>query len=258
MVRLAQLLIVLSVAAMLCAQEYQPWLIPIAADETRGAFGTVWNTKVTVVNEQSVETEPIGFIFTFVPPGIARSQPRDLAVPGSVGEPPGTIVYVRSDAADSVHMTASVRERGSADAVQIPVARGDAFANRTGYFLDLIRKPATRLTLRVYSLDLAAADPAVRVRVQANVPPYLRPWEFVYDQPHALSVRQRTMSNFEGSVTLPVRPLALELGLDALLSNVPEGAELAISVVPLGDLRVWSMLSETDSTTQRVTLRYVD
>lgn len=258
MIRQMQVLLALAVATMMQAQEYEPRLIPIAADETRGAFGTVWNTKVTVVGELPVETEPIGFIFAFVPPGVARSQPIELAVPGSIAEPPGTIVYIRSEAANTVHMTATVRERGSADAIPIPVVRQNAFANRTGYFLGLIRKPSTRLTLRVYSIDLSAADPQVRVRVQANVPPYLRPWEFVYDQPCRLSVRQRMMSDYQGTVSLPVRPLALELGLDALLSNVPEGAELAISVVPLGDLRIWSMLSETDSSTQRVRLLYVD
>lgn len=253
-----QLLFALACATLMHAQEFERRLIPLAAAGTPGAFGTVWNTRVTAVGERTL-TELIGFIVTSVPPGVGGSQPLPLVVPRSVAEPPGTIAYIPIEAADLVHLTAVVEERsGSHEEVPIPVVRESAFAHRTGYFLELIRKRSTRLTLRVYSLDLLATDAQVRVRVQMNAPPYLRPWEFVYDQAHPLSAHQRMMSDYQGTVSVPIRPLALEIGLDSVLADVPEGAELAVSVVPMGELRIWSMLSETDSSTQRVVLRYVD
>lgn len=258
MIRQIQVLILITFASLVEAQTYERRLIPLAADATPGAFGTVWNTRVTAVGELPGETELIGFLVTFVPPGVARSQPIPLLVPRSVNEPPGTIAYIPSDVAQTIHLTAIVEERHSREEVAVPVVREDAFANRTGYFMDLTRNASSRLTLRVYSLDLAADDASVRVRIQANIPPYFRPWEFIYDDVHPLTVQQRMMSDYQGTVSLPVRPLALELGLDSLLTNVPEGSELAVSVVPAGELRIWSMLSETNSSTQRVALRYTD
>jgi len=256
--RHTQLLIAIAMATCLHAQEYERRLIPLAAGGTPGAFGTVWNTRVMAVGEGPL-TELVGFVITSVPPGVGSSQPQPLVVPRSVAEPPGTIAYVPAAASDRIHLTAVVEERsGSHEEIPIPVVRESAFANETRYFLDLIRMPGKRLTLRVYSLDLAAQNPQVRVRIQVNVPPYLHPWEFVYDQPYALSNQQRLMSDYQGTVSVPVRPLALELGLDSLLASVPEGAELAVSVVPVGELRIWSMLSETDSATQKASLRFAD
>jgi hypothetical protein len=49
------------------------------------------------------------------------------------------------------------------------------------------------------------------------------------------------------------RPLALEVPLDPILESIPEGALVAISVLPASeDLRIWAILSETNNTTQRV------
>lgn len=256
--RRIQFLLAILIATLVHAQEYERRLIPLAALGTPGAFGTVWNTRVTAVAEGDL-TELVGFIVTSVPPGVGSSQPQPLVVPRSVAEPPGTIAYIPAGASARVHLTAIVEERsGSHEEISIPIVRERAFTNETGYFLDLTRRPTRRLTLRVYSLDLTAADAQVRVRIQVNQPPYLRPWEFVYDQAHRLLALQRLMSDYQGTVSLPVRPLALEIGLDALLRDVPEGAELAVSVVPIGELRIWSMLSETDGVTQRVTLRHTD
>lgn len=256
--RAVVLAIVGSISTLMEAQPFERRLIPLAAIGSQGAFGTVWSTYVISVGELA-ETEVIGFVVTSVPPVVGRSQPVSEVVPRSVDEPPGTIVYVPRAAAHAVHLTAVVRERsGSGEEVVLPVVREDAFATRTAYFMGLTQTSSTRLTLRVYSLDLDAARAEVRVRIQANVPPYLRPWEFVYDRVHVLSARQRLMSDWQGTVSVPIRPLALELGLDSLLPTIPEGAELAVSVVPAGELRIWSMLSETNVTTQRVKLLLPD
>lgn len=256
--RRIQLFLAIAIATCLQAQEYERRLIPLAAGGTPGAFGTIWNTRVTAVGEGPL-TELVGFIVTSVPPGVGSSQPQPLVVPRSVAEPPGTIAYIPAVASDRIHLTAVVEERsGSHEEITIPVVRESAFVNETRYFLDLIRTSKKRLTLRVYSLDLSASDARVHVRMQINAPPYLRPWEFVLDQPYALSVQQRLMSDYQGTVSLPVRPLALELSLDAFLASVPEGAELAVSVVPVGGISIWTMLSETDSATQKVTLRFAD
>lgn len=260
MIRIGTFFLLCSVVLHASAADYERRLIPIAAGPTPGAFGTIWATNTKAVGESPTEIEIVGVLPTRIPPGYGHSYPGNVALPTSVNEPPGTILYIPSDGSGALHVSAELEERQITDvATPLPVVKEREFIAQTRYFLHLEKRAAVRLYLRVYSLDLSHPAPNVRIRIQANTLPSSNPWIFVYDTVHTLSAQQKTMTDAAGMVTVPIRPLAIEVPLDALLGNVPEGVELAVSVVPVSpDLKIWAMVSETDNITQRVSLRTPD
>jgi hypothetical protein len=244
-------------ASNTAAAVFERRLIPIVAAGQAGVSGSSWSVRVFGVSEATPH-ELLGVKYFFPLPGVGRI-PMQLAIPVSEEEPPGSIVYVPSRAAETIHLSAELFERSSAaQPVALPVVPEREFYASTRYHLGLLRTRDNRVMLRVYSLDLDTVQPAVRVRLQSEALPDLDGgWEFFYERDHLLSVEQKMMPDYEETMTVPVRPLALELPLDALLANVPEGAEFAVSVVPLNGLRIWSMLSETNPA-NHVTIRIDD
>jgi hypothetical protein len=223
--------------------DFERRLIPIAAGATPGGFGTVWTTRTTVVAEVP-ETEIVGVVTARVPPLFGRSRPSRVALPFSLAEPPGTIV------------TAALLQEGVAAAqpLGLPVVSEKELVSDTIFFLDIVNDARARRHLRVYSLDLEHPNPIVLVRIQASFEPFLNAWDVTSETAHRLRAVQRIMTDYQGTVALPVRPLSLELPLEPLLRSLPEGAELAVSVVPSEGLHIWAMVSETDNATQRVRL----
>jgi hypothetical protein len=235
--------------------DFERRLIPIAAGATPGGFGTVWTTRTTVVAEVP-ETEIVGVVTARVPPLFGRSRPSRVALPFSLAEPPGTILYIRADHASKVHVTAALLQEGVAAAqpLGLPVVSEKELVSDTIFFLDIVNDARARRHLRVYSLDLEHPNPIVLVRIQASFEPFLNAWDVTSETAHRLRAVQRIMTDYQGTVALPVRPLSLELPLEPLLRSLPEGAELAVSVVPSEGLHIWAMVSETDNATQRVRL----
>ncbi|HEX2836062.1 MAG TPA: hypothetical protein VHW00_23860 [Thermoanaerobaculia bacterium] len=260
MIRIWALFLLCGVGLHAGAIDYERRLIPIAAGPTPGAFGTIWATNTMAVGESSTEIEIVGVLPTRIPPGYGHSYPGNVALPTSVNEPPGTILYIPGDASGALHISAELEERQlTGTATQLPVVKEHEFLARTRYFLHLEKRAGARIHLRVYSLDLSHVAPNVRIRIQANTLPSSNPWIFVYDSVHTLSAKQQTMTDVAGTITVAIRPLAIELPLDALLRDVPDGVELAVSVVPASeDLKIWAMVSETDNASQRVSLRTPD
>ncbi|MGN6187051.1 MAG: hypothetical protein ACTHQM_25730, partial [Thermoanaerobaculia bacterium] len=137
--------------------------------------------------------------------------------------------------------------------------RESDFLPRRSYFMDIQKQAQARIYLRVYSLNLDHPHPHVRVRVQANYEPYSTPWETVYDETHALTAKQRIWTDWQNTVAVPIRPLALQIQIDPLIASLPDNAEIAISVSPAAsDLAIWPMVSVTDNVTQRFRLLLPD
>lgn len=243
----------LSCALVTNASEYERRLIPITVTETPGAFGTRWTTRVSAVQELQTGVEIVGDL-NDLPGSVGGSQPYRILPLPSQDEPPGSIVHVPKDAAQAVHIGARLLQRGAiaSEETVLPVVAEHDFVSRTRYFEQLSNDPAERVHLRAYSLDLQHPDPAVRVRVQATWVGATAGWSFIYDAVHPLTVLQKQTTSLEGE-TFALRPLALELSLDAILDTVPEHADIAISVMPASEgLRIWAMVSETNNVTQRV------
>jgi hypothetical protein len=125
----------------------------------------------------------------------------------------------------------------------------DEFVNGTRYFSNFRNSRNERVHLRVYSLDLERPDASVRIRVQADLP---AGWTFIHDDEYKLDVKQRYTSLLGPDNLVEQRPLALEVLLDPILRDVPDNADIAVSVKPVNDLNVWAILSETNIGTNRV------
>lgn len=238
------------------AAEYQRRLVPVTVVGAPGAYGTRWTTRVIAVQELEDGTEIVGDMSLDIPPGLGGSQPYRVFPLPSENEPPGSILYVPKDFATLVHISAQVEQTGPTanEPAVLPVVSEEEFVGHTLYFPQLTKDSRERLHLRVYSLDLEHPIPAVRVRVQANLASPMTGWTFVYDEVHLLSALQKFTTSLEnGGGNFALRPLSSQLSLDHILTAVPEGADLAVSVMPASEnLRIWAMLSETNNTTQRV------
>jgi hypothetical protein len=248
-------LLILAYAALAPAAEYERRLIPIVVSLAPGAYGSVWRTRVTAVQELKDGAEIVGDMTLDVPPWLGGSQPYGVFPLLSDHEPPGAILHVRKDVAPAIHISARLEQRGSSELEEfpIPVVAEDDFVNHTLYFMPLTRRTDRRMHLRVYSLDVERETAAVRVRIQARLP--IAGWSFVYDEVHPLGVEQKTMTSIEGGEPLPLRPFAIEMLLDSLLAELPPDTELAVSVLPADEgLRIWGIVSETDNATHRVRL----
>jgi hypothetical protein len=242
------------------AGEYERRLIPLTVVLAPGAFATTWTTRVAAVQELETAVEILGDT-PDMPGSVGRSQPYRLFPLPSVNEPPGSILYVPRDAAGQVHVSARVVRTGEgvSEETVLPVVSEDEFVDRTLYFLQLTAKAEERIHLRAYSLDVTHPEPFVRVRVQATWTGSRDGWAVVYDQLHALTAQQKQTSPGAGGETYPLRPLSVELSLEPVLRNLPEGAELAVSVRPVAEgLRIWALLSETNNATQRVRVALPD
>jgi hypothetical protein len=250
-----------AVASPLAIADYERQLIPVTVVLARGTFDTVWLSRITAVYEGESVTvvgpEYLGLVWNF-----GKSQPMPLFPLPSTNEPPGSIFYIPKTAVAQTHLSARIyrldsRTNQTIEQLPMPVVPEAQFDAHTLYFSGLKNDSAERVHLRVYSLDLEHFDPRVRVRVQSSLPggpPPNSSWAFRYDGVYWLSVEQKYVE-YEGQF-FPRRPLALELSLDRILSSIPAGSDLAISVVPLAsDFRIWAMVSETNNVTQRVRLQ---
>jgi len=246
-------------AVVLCAGAAEPGyerrLIPIAAADAPGAYASRWTTHVVAVQDLAFGVEIIGSAFVDLPPDVGGAIPTRIPVPASQNEPPGTILSVRSDVAPRVHLSARLEQHGDlvSESTPFPVVSEHLFSSNTRYFSQMTKQPLERMMLRVYSLDIDHPSPVVRVRIQASWIGKQNGWTFIYDVRHQMRANQRNLSSWDGSITVPVRPLALELSIDALTSTIPDGAEIAVSITPdAPGLSTWAMLSETNNVTQRV------
>lgn len=240
--------------------EYERQLIPLSAALVMGAHGTLWQIRVLAVYEGD-HLVIFGPTFVGLPDVIGKSQPHPLVPLPTSNEPPGAIWYVPKEAVKQTHISARVQRLDATtfqtiEETPIPVVPESQFADHTLYFSGLVNGPAERLHVRIYSLDLSHPDPAVRVRIQSSLSggsPFDSEWAFRYDETYRLTAEQKFLES--NGQTFARRPLALELSLDPILKTIPEGADIAVSVLPAADgLRIWAMLSETNNVTQRVRL----
>jgi hypothetical protein len=247
----------LSAAGQSGLEAYERRLIPITASNVPGPFGTKWSTLVWVVQEGEGGRLIGGPEYVGLPVGGGNSNPYGLSPPPTGNEPPGGIMYVPREAAALIHISARLYEHGSlpAQEIPLPVVTEDEVVNQTRYFAGLANNSSERVHLRVYSLDLDRPNAAVQVRVQAQLSGGTR---FIYDQEYPLQVQQRYTSLFGREPFFPIRPLAVEVLLDPILRQAPDGVEIAVSVKPVDDLRVWAVLSETNMVTQRVRVSLPD
>jgi hypothetical protein len=242
------------------AAEYERRLIPVTVVLAPGAFGTTWTTRVAAVQELETGVDIIGDT-NAMPGSVGRSQPYRLFPPPSENEPPGSILYVPKEAADQVHISARIVRTGggATEETVLPIVSEDEFVAHTLYFLQLTKSAHERLHLRGYSFDLDHPSPIVRIRVQATWLGSTEGWTFVYDQLHTLNVQQKEVTPSVGGETFALRPLAIDFPLDPILRSLPEGAEVAVSLLPATPgLRIWGMVSETNNVTQRVRIALPD
>jgi hypothetical protein len=186
---------------------YERRLIPIAVSDLHGAFGSVWSTVVYVVQEGTGRVI-IGPDYVGLPIAFGNSLPHVLGPPPTQNEPPGSIFYVPKVAAEGIHISARLLQKGSdpPEEVTIPVVSEDEFVNGTRYFSNFRNSRNERVHLRVYSLDLERPDASVRIRVQADLP---AGWTFIHDDEYKLDVKQRYTSLLGPDNLVEQRPLAL-------------------------------------------------
>lgn len=256
--RVASFLLLVLLATTAQAQQFERRLLPVTVERLPGARGSLWTTEVVSLHERSGI-----FVAGFVPecpgcgpsPAVAPRTPFASRIYSSgAGEPPGSIVYVAAADAELVHLSTRVRDLTSAITlpVSVPVVRERDFGK--AIFLPVVSvSPSSRVTLRIYSLDLQVEEPVVRVEVMSNEP-FSR---VLFSGDVRLSARQRRVEH--SRQFFDIRPLAAELALESFIPSLSIDGSVAIFVTPRAEaFRIWAFASTTQGDSAQISLALPD
>lgn len=217
---------------------YERFLLPIYAEPTHGAFGSLWVSELWIYNGTSR--------LAFVSPsliadwGIFAGQvlnPSDSAVPKRpVGRPPGSYSLLAATEPRQVRFNLRIRDlsrQGGSWGTELPVIREEDFRQEKIVLLNIPAANSFRRTLRIYE-PLAIGQGGGDVIIQlVGIPDNQLLWE-----------RQVTLQR-------DPRYAYAEIPLNAQF----QGAERArIEIEPLYPwMRIWAFVSITSNETQQVT-----
>lgn len=241
------------------AVETERILLPTVANQpVRGAFGSLWQTKLKILNASSTRVAVSGIDTACrIPPcfaAVLEPESTISAIP-TLGQDSGVSVLMvpRGRASDlRVHLRVQDLSRQSQTwGTEIPVVREtDALTGRHD-LLDIPLETNFRTTIRIYDFNPVHNEPReIRLRFFRIVP------ERQYDH-------QQVVDEFlaEARFRLPLLGQP-ELGLPGFTSiplstvqGLPTSGIVRVELTPLsGDLRYWAYASITNNETQHVTI----
>ena len=153
---------------------FDTFLVPIATDAMRGAYGSLWRTELRILHESdgsaviglndsaTCRTAPDEFVQCTLPPLTLPGTVYSRSFLESVSDAwPGALVYVPERAAAGTHFSLVVRDAANvspAAAITVPVLSTRTLTAATQYFLGLRTDPGVRWTLRIYEPHTGASS----------------------------------------------------------------------------------------------------
>ena len=260
---------VAGLAPAAAAQDQAPYeriLVPIGYEsELPGAFGSLWSTILTGINDTDVFVEvsagrPTGNCIA-VGTGCKEAPHQVFNLRLIAGSNPntGAFVYVGKPGAGRVRFTLRVQDvsrQAQTWGTTIPVVRErDAFAGLL-HLLDIPIDPRFRVALRIYDFDASPESPAADRSVR------LRIYHRDFASPFLETVLPFGVHDIRGG-DFPQVPSTVMIGnltdafpdLLSLPSIAPFGRNARIEIEPASPgLRFWAFVSVTNNETQHVTV----
>jgi hypothetical protein len=239
-------------AAVTSRLDYTRYLVPVVADDVRGALGSIWRSELTFLNASTYDVAPV----PYCQPSLC---PPDVYVPGrtTIVDVPrnargdGTFFYVPKGVRGDLALASRVRDLSREDegwGTEVPVVPEEEFKDRIE-LVDVPVDPRYRATLRIYGTERA-----LRARVQVFLP----------EDDLPLSDRQiELVPGPTGQGQFVQHPTYAQL--DALtpeIRAVAGGAafvRVAVDVLPVSAVddtfneKIWAFLSLTNNETQYIT-----
>ncbi len=239
------------------AADYEALLVPLIAQGTPGALGSLWSTEIRLIADENVVVYP-HHINCVIPEGC---YPFDLPL-GALYDPTGdvvplagslfaptSLVYTHRGDMDKLHFSLRLRDLSRPEqswGTQIPVVRERDFRSSRMVIADVPVDPAFRVTLRIYDPD-RHNTPAAIVR-------------YVDENGNTLSEARRPFTipvwGAIGPALLPLLPnyLQIDAGSEAA-PLVAAPARIAVEIEPAeAGQRLWAFVSVTSNETQQVTI----
>jgi hypothetical protein len=236
--------------------EYEKVLFPVVASRLPGAFGSLWETEVAVLNRSATPVRLAGRYACYgcrtaqsLLPDMTYSLLPDQSVTGS-------FVFVERGRADDVEFTSRIRDisrEESSWGASVPVAREHDFSTKGITLLDVPTDPRYRLTLRIYALHpLEGASVVVRVRAQHP--------GIVNDKKNPDPLLAEAAYPLTPMIRIPTAPE--QYPSYAIISELPPIApetlspRVRIDLVPLAPegLAIWGFVTITNNDSQSVTI----
>jgi hypothetical protein len=252
------LAVVVLIAPVLLAAPGEGVLVPIFYGDP-GAHGSIWRTRLTVLNDSDQPLEGIQLFFSCpIPEGCplafpARSSWTTVARNGSRYDL-GFFLFPETVADVSYALRVYDESRSAENyGTDIPVVPVSDFSAQKLQMLDVPRDPASRLTLRIYAIP--PGEPRVRVRVyedpalSESIDDPVLPPRLLSETFHDL--RQSPFSEGSASFSRPSGVVVSDV-----LATVPEGTSEAVRVevqTADGSTPIWAFISVANNTTQLVT-----
>lgn len=241
-------------------QANTPVLIPVFFAGP-GAFGSSWNTQLTVLNNSDKPLTSIPYVFECpIPEGCLSPIPAHASVAFTAGAPncpacfqfsTGFFYSVRSDELSQAVLSLRIFDRSQTTAdygTEVPVVSAAAFHETELQFLDVPADPNFRSTLRIYSLPNQV--PSVRIRSFQE-----RPTIFGLPQSPSLLIAESFVSLVPPpdvpSATLHGPSIVINNPLAAQTNNDGSRYRITVESVTPG-LPIWALLTVTNNQTQRV------
>jgi len=236
------------VAQVVNPDDYEMVLLPVLAQRTPGAFGSLWFTHFLMLNDASIPAafHPIYCPFTCpgsdvwdVRPGRPESPSTDFA---PAGEPPGRLFYVHRNVASRVTFNLRIQDlsrQAQTWGTEIPVIREGEFLVGKAQFLDVPITAGFRPALRIYDVD-GTGRTEITVRF------------YSYSSPTLLSEMRLPLPVTGRQGNPPLLPGYAELA--SLGAMFPGEQRVRIELEPASPgLRYWAFVSVTNNETQHVT-----
>lgn len=251
-------IILLSLATTVFAQssQYEKFLVPIHLPAPApGAFGSRWISELRILNRGPQDAIVENYGIDCGGPSLCLPEPIPplVSAPGDrvripIGGPiPSVLLLAHPATAGQLVFTSRVRDASRESegwGTWLPVVPESGQFHGRLYLLDIPVDDRYRLTLRVYSMDLALGR-SVRVRVhlardfEGAIPP----------EPDALLGETTLPLHYESDV----KPLYAELN-ELPLAAAGTPSSIWLTVEPDGPFGIWAMLSITNNATQEVTM----
>lgn len=259
LIKRAVLTVVISLAASPMQAQvdpaaYETVLLPVAADDLQGAFGSLWVTKFTIHNglsrdiESPADIRSLGECFfppcdpVVIEPGRSTDPPIYRTTPGSL---PGGLLYLRRDISAQVAFSLRVQDvsrQAQTWGTEIPVVREQDLHRGPLWLLNVPVGDRFRQTLRIYDPLPHVGCRSVRVRLfDPNS-------GTTHSEETVQLARDEDCNQTFGSEF----PDAAEWHNLAARAGIATG-NVGVEITPIGDFAIWAFVSVTNNDTQHVT-----
>jgi hypothetical protein len=238
-----------------------PVLIPVFFAGP-GAFGSSWNTQLTILNNSDKPLTSIPYIYDCpIPEGCLSAIPAHASVAFTAGAPncptcfqfsTGFFYSVRPDELPQAILSLRIFDKSQLTAdygTEVPVVAATAFRETELQLLDVPTDPNFRTTLRIYSLPNQV--PSVRIRSFQERPPI-----FGSPQSPSFLVAESFVSlvpppNLPAGAIIHGPSIIVNNPLPAMTNNDGSRFRLTVQSVTPG-VPIWGLLTITNNQTQRV------